>query len=60
MTEQQIEMTLQQAVEHAAPDRLDAILERCGPQERPAASKSAGKKRGRRVSPGWPPPAWPS
>ena len=51
MTEQQIEMTLQQAVEHAAPDRLDAILERCGPQERPAASKSAGKKRGRRVIP---------
>ena len=51
MTEQQIEKTLQQAVEHAAPDRLDAILERCGPQERPAASKSAGKKRGRRVIP---------
>ena len=36
MTEQQLEKTLRSAMEHAAPDRLDAILSRCGPQERPA------------------------
>ena len=51
MTEQQIEMTLQQAVEHAAPDRLDAILERCGTQGYPSAAKVTGKRRSRRFVP---------
>ena len=51
MTEQQLENTLQSAMEHAAPDRLDAILSRCGPQERPAGSKPSGKARGRRFVP---------
>ncbi len=51
MTEQELERTLQSAVEHAAPDRLDAILARCGAQEHPAPSKSAWKKHGRRVIP---------
>ena len=51
MTEQQLETTLQSAIEHAAPDRLDAILARCGPQESPSASKSNGKRRSRRFVP---------
>ena len=45
MTEQQIETTLQQAIEHAAPDRLDAILPAAAPRTPhhppPPAAKSA-------------------
>ena len=50
MTEQQLENTLHSAIEHAAPDRLDAILSRCGAQEQAPASPS-GKKRSRRFVP---------
>ena len=52
MTEQQLETTLQSAIEHAAPDRLDAILSRCSAQESAGAAKKAstsGRRRRRFV-----------
>ena len=51
MTEQQIETTLQQAIEHAAPDRLDAILARCSAQDAPSSPSSGSKKRRGRILP---------
>lgn len=54
MTQQSLdhlENTLHSAIEHAAPDRLDAILSRCGAQEDSAPRGAAGKKNLRRFAP---------
>ncbi len=50
MTEQQLEQTLRDAIEHAAPDRLEEILSRCGPQES-TGKPAGGKRRVRRIVP---------
>ena len=51
MNDWELEQKLRQALEHAAPNDIDAILSRCGPQNDKIVPITASKKRKKRIVP---------
>lgn len=51
MNDRELEQKLRQALEHAAPNDIDAILSRCGPQNDKIVPITAAKKRKKRIVP---------